>query len=215
MEPEMITKEKLITMLQLQDTLNCQIHPKWRDQCFPWTRAIMAEGVEALDHYGWKWWKKQEPDLPQVRLELVDIWHFMLSKQLEECSGNIEWAADVLTGRISDAVAMTCAPRLQFEHLIGNAARGSLAFSAFVSLMKASELTWDALYVIYISKNVLNVFRQDHDYKAGSYIKTWNGVEDNVVLEQLMALKPDATPEQLRAKLEQVYAQVVAGAVPA
>jgi hypothetical protein len=25
-----------------------------------------------LDHYGWKWWKKQTPDTEQVILELVD-----------------------------------------------------------------------------------------------------------------------------------------------
>ena len=34
------------------------------------------------------------------------------------------------------------------------------------------------------------------------------GVEDNVSLEILMKAKPDATPEQLYAKLEEVYAKV-------
>ncbi|PJI52103.1 dUTPase, partial [Methylobacterium radiotolerans] len=24
-----------------------------------------------MEHYGWKWWKKQTIDLPQVQMELV------------------------------------------------------------------------------------------------------------------------------------------------
>ena len=34
------------------------------------------ECSELLDHYGWKWWKHQATDLDQVKLEIVDIWHF-------------------------------------------------------------------------------------------------------------------------------------------
>jgi hypothetical protein len=30
-----------------------------------------------------------------------------------------------------------------------------------------------------VGKNVLNFFRQDHGYKDGSYIKVWQGREDN------------------------------------
>ena len=38
---------------------------------------------------------------------------------------------------------------------------------------------------------MLNLFRQRHDYKEGTYIKIWNGEEDNVVLARLMsALDP-------------------------
>ena len=33
-----------------------------------------------------------------------------------------------------------------------------------------------------MAKNVLNVFRQDHGYKDGSYVKMWNGKEDNEIL---------------------------------
>jgi hypothetical protein len=37
----------------------------------------------------------------------------------------------------------------------------------------------DDLYRGYVGKNTLNFFRQDHGYKDGSYIKVWNGKEDN------------------------------------
>jgi len=35
---------------------------------------------------------------------------------------------------------------------------------------------------------VLNFFRQDHGYKDGSYIKQWNGREDNEHLSELLAV---------------------------
>ena len=43
-----------------------------------------------MDHYGWKWWKKQSPDTEQVKLELVDIWHFGLSQLILEHGINDE-----------------------------------------------------------------------------------------------------------------------------
>lgn len=206
----MISHEKLIAMLQLQDTLNCKVHPEWRKQAYPWCRAIMVEGVEALDHYGWKWWKSQESNLRQVRLELVDIWHFILSRMLEECGGKYDWAADTMLLRLGTAPVPGRATLSKFDDLIGSAADGQVSLCAFQGLMHNLDLTWDKLYTLYVAKNVLNLLRQDHGYAAGTYIKTWNGVEDNVALEKIMAMKPDATPEQLRAKLEQVYASVKA-----
>ena len=68
-----------VTAVRAVDTAT---HPDWRGQGYPWYRAIWVECAELLDHYGWKWWKHQTPDLEQVQLELVDIWHFGLSDLL-------------------------------------------------------------------------------------------------------------------------------------
>ena len=72
-------KHQLATMLKLQSEMNTKVHADWRQQNFEWYRAIWIECAELLDHYGWKWWKKQTPDVDQIALELVDIWHFGLS----------------------------------------------------------------------------------------------------------------------------------------
>ena len=67
----------------------------WADQDFEWYRAAWVECGELIEHYGYKWWKKQEPDLEQVRLEVIDIWHFGLSalfrdgKDIEQIAGEI------------------------------------------------------------------------------------------------------------------------------
>ena len=207
----MLTKTQLTTMLGLQDKLNSVINPDWRKANYPWHRAIMVEAVECLEHVGWKWWKKQEPDFAQAKIELVDIWHFILSMRLQTCDGNLEWATDNLSSTFDGAhSAAGQTTHVKLDSLVRAAAAGTISPSAFVGLMKDFELTWDQLYATYIAKNVLNMFRQDHGYRAGSYRKDWNGVEDNVALDQLMVLKPDATPEQLYTKLEQVYATVMA-----
>ena len=75
-------RNKLLTMLELQDAMNARVNPVWREANNEWYRAIWTECAEMLDHYGWKWWKHQQPDLDQVRLELVDIIHFAMSDYL-------------------------------------------------------------------------------------------------------------------------------------
>ena len=70
------------TMARMQESYNCEVHPDWRNQGYPFYRAVWVECAELLDHYGWKWWKHQRPDLEQVKLEIVDIW-VDLAMQLE------------------------------------------------------------------------------------------------------------------------------------
>lgn len=212
----MISREKLASMLALQSTLNAKIHPEWHLQKFQWTDAIMVEGTEALEHYGWKWWKKQTPDLPQVRIELVDIWHFALSIYLERAGNDVDAATDLMYTHAT--MWQEQASNLEVTHGVRGCLRAIVASAAmrggyfdgfaFTALMVGTELSWDQLYSTYVAKNVLNTFRQDNGYKAGTYIKEWHGQEDNVVLENVMGAKPDLTPEQLYNKLADVYATV-------
>ena len=53
--------------------------------------------------------------------------------------------------------------------------------------MRASDLSFDQLYRMYVGKNVLNFFRQDHGYKDGSYVKVWDGREDNEHLSDILS----------------------------
>lgn len=43
------------------------------------TEAIEDEAKELRESMPWKWWRGQETDLQNVRVELVDILHFVLS----------------------------------------------------------------------------------------------------------------------------------------
>ena len=78
----MLSKEQAATMLSLQASMNARVDPDWITARYPYLRAVVIESAEAIEHHGWKWWKKQELDLPQLQMELIDIWHFILSELL-------------------------------------------------------------------------------------------------------------------------------------
>jgi hypothetical protein len=54
-----------------------------------------------------------------------------------------------------------------------------------------------------VGKNILNQFRQDHGYKEGSYVKIWNGQEDNVVMQNILDSDDNLSPKRLYEKLEE------------
>jgi dimeric dUTPase (all-alpha-NTP-PPase superfamily) len=178
-------KNKLLVMLELQDAMNARVNSGWRKANSEWYRAIWTECAEMLDHYGWKWWKHQQPDLDQVRLELVDIFHFAMSDYLLQDNDNEAVASRILTelaspGSINDI-------RLAIESMAQSTiANQSMHFSEFANIMQLIEMDFDQLYRMYVGKNVLNFFRQDHGYKDGSYIKVWQGREDNEHLAELL-----------------------------
>jgi dimeric dUTPase (all-alpha-NTP-PPase superfamily) len=189
-------KNKIIKMLELQDAMNSRINPEWRQAGNEWYRAIWIECAEMLDHYGWKWWKHQEPDMEQVILEIVDIWHFILSDLLETSSNTDDVASNIET--IMQSSCETSDIPAAIETLAGNTLSHRHAdVEAFVQLMLAAGLSLDDLYRGYIGKNVLNFFRQDHGYKQGTYQKLWGGREDNEYLvETVSSLDADSSSFQ-------------------
>jgi dimeric dUTPase (all-alpha-NTP-PPase superfamily) len=193
-------KNKLLVMLELQDSMNSRVNADWRQAENEWYRAIWTECAEMLDHYGWKWWKHQQPDLDQVQLELVDIFHFAMSDYLLQAENNDQVATRILDEMDSpdgiDDIRQAIEAMAQ-----STIAEQSMHFSAFANIMRLIDMDFDQLYRIYVGKNVLNFFRQDHGYKDGSYIKVWQGREDN---EHLAELLTSLDSESLNFK-EQVY----------
>ncbi|MCZ6668593.1 MAG: dUTP diphosphatase [Gammaproteobacteria bacterium] len=194
-------KDKLLVMLELQDAMNSRVNSNWRQANNEWYRAIWTECAEMLDHYGWKWWKHQQPDLDQVRLELVDILHFAMSDYLLQDGDNDEVAARILDemacpGKIDDM-------RQAIESMAQSTiADQSMHFSGFANIMRLIEMDFDQLYRMYVGKNVLNFFRQDHGYRDGSYIKVWQDREDNEHLAELLA-SLDSDSAQFKDQLYQ------------
>jgi dimeric dUTPase (all-alpha-NTP-PPase superfamily) len=200
-------QQQLLTMLQMQDDMNTKVHPEWRQQGFAWHRAIWVELAEMLDHYGWKWWKHQEPDLEQVHLELIDIFHFGLSARL-------------VTGETVESIAQQVETEIQqpntqatfaetIEQMVANTLSSkSFDVKTFAGLMQQTELSFDELFRHYVGKNVLNFFRQDHGYKTGEYIKIWDGKEDNEVLMDVLRATDATAPnfkELVYQGLKQAY----------
>ena len=67
-------------------------------------------------------------------------------------------------------------------------AERSMHYSDFARVMELIGMEFDELYRHYVGKNVLNFFRQDHGYKEGTYVKLWDGREDNEHLAELLAV---------------------------
>jgi dimeric dUTPase (all-alpha-NTP-PPase superfamily) len=179
-------KQQIMTMLDLQNDMNNKVHADWRTQDFEWYRAIWIECAELLDHYGWKWWKKQTPDVDQIALELVDIWHFGLSLMLLSNDSKDVLVDQVEQIFISPVISDDFAIDLESfteKTLITK----DFDLQGFARLMAGINMDFETLYVGYVGKNVLNFFRQDYGYKDGSYVKQWNGVEDNEHLVQIVS----------------------------
>ena len=191
-------REKIKEMLDLQNKINEKVHPHWREQNFEWNRAIWVECAELLDHYGWKWWKKQSPNQAQIELELVDIWHFGLSILLSNY--DIEKSISLISEGMIDQ-RRSGKFRENLEDFTSNTLQTrSFDLKRFNQVMNDVGLTFEKLYVGYISKNVLNSFRQDKGYQAGTYIKDWGGIEDNEYLIRL-ASKMDPKSENFSSEL--------------
>lgn len=207
-------KQQLITMLQMQDKMNRKVHAEWRQQGFEWYRAIWIECAELMDHYGWKWWKKQTPERDQVVLELIDIWHFGLSDMLQKTQSNERLAEDIVARMdFSDHSK----PFLRSVEVFAEDVLRNRQFSvrSFTPLLVSMGLDFDQLYRSYVGKNVLNFFRQDHGYQDGSYRKQWLGREDNEhLVEVVNALDSTAADyqQQLYSALKERYDGSVAPA---
>ena len=213
-----MNREAILNMLQMQHRMNSRVHEDWINQHFEWYRATWIECGELMDHVGYKWWKKQAADMEQVRLEVVDIWHFGMSAlflpdtDLEALAGEI--AHDFTEGATvgSDEQSASQSIHAATEALAQHALE-TKGFSVplFHALMQACDLSADALYRHYVGKNVLNFFRQDHGYQDGTYIKEWQGREDNEHLSELLE-SLDATaagfPEAVYEGLASRYADV-------
>lgn len=187
--------QQILIMLELQDGMNTKVTANWRAQGYEWYRAIWVECAELMDHYGWKWWKKQSPDTEQVALELIDIWHFGLSILLQ--SGRTQ---DELVARVQQELVIATDEqdfRLDLEQFAtATLADKQFHIGLFARLMAGVNMSFDQLYRGYVGKNVLNFFRQDHGYKDGSYRKHWHdGREDNEHLVEAVQLLDASKPE--------------------
>lgn len=223
MKKIMLTENQLASMLELQNGMNARVNPDWIAANNNWHRAIQIEGAEAIEHHGWKWWKKQECDMAQLRMELVDIWHFILSAAIQEKHGNIALAKQELMTELNlrqksvqfdnkyyQLVQMSLLEKLDL--LVGLAAAKRSNLALFESLLVDCDMDWEELFKQYLGKNVLNVFRQDHGYKAGTYIKIWNGREDNehlVEVLEVVDLQATDVRDSLYQALKARYVSVI------
>lgn len=221
---------KITQMLTLQQQLNDATNGEgWErgvtknGKVIDWRRCSYLECAELIDSYPWKHWKNidAEPNYDNIKIEAVDIWHFIMSQMLQEYKINEKGDIQTLTADIqsipnyqkfTEASQPTRRDHYQQIAIAEELMRVLFCdestdrlMEAFIDVAIESNLNLDTLYQLYIGKNILNQFRQDHGYKEGSYIKIWDGEEDNVVMQRILEENPAVTPDELYKMLKEVY----------
>ncbi len=223
--------DKILLMLQLQAQLNDATNgEKWVEgvtknaKKINWRRCIYMECAEMIDSFSWKHWKSidKEPDWDNLQIEVVDVWHFIMSLAIENYSRNLKGGIDDLAINISELPSFcTINERnnnfgFQDEVIekIENIIRLAIdkeeinledLLREFFDLVVMSGLDLETLYRLYVGKNILNQFRQDNGYKEGKYIKIWDGEEDNIVMKRIWEDNGDIKPEILYKELAKAY----------
>ena len=220
---------QILQMLELQQQLNDATNGEnWEEgitkngKKIDWRRCIYLEAAELIESYPWKHWKNidAKPDYENIKIELVDIWHFVMSEALRLYKVNNLGNIEELSQNI---IAMQSYKNLEnpkdseldsYEQIALVEEMMRVLFcsddidqliNSFLEVTSKLGLNLSTLYALYIGKNILNKFRQENGYKDGSYIKTWNGQEDNVVMQNFLSNRYDITPNELYEALWLAY----------
>ena len=228
----MQNSEYIHEMLDMQQELNDATNGKgWEngytknERIINWKRCIYMESAELIDSFNWKHWKDidKDNDWDNATIEIVDIWHFIMSLLLENykiCSkksvgrlvkdivdthGFDSFAkepentknADIMEiiNDIESIINITTSSQINlFDGLL----------KGYFAMALKCGVNLKILYKFYIAKNVLNQFRQDNGYKEGSYRKIWGVKEDNEVMIDILNTKAIGAKE-LYSKLDKIY----------
>jgi dimeric dUTPase (all-alpha-NTP-PPase superfamily) len=207
-----------ITILQIADMQiknNNKTYPSWRDDNLDWETAIIVEAVEAIDSLNWKWWKKQETDILNLKIEMVDILHFLLSSLIaykqdigvldRTLNSYFEFEVDVginMEATLKNLLLEIASEALNLRSTVGSFEDLSIAFSSAAGAIFNSK---QELYQMYVAKNWLNTFRQENGYKDGTYKKIIDGEEDNKLLFKLVE---EYGLEEAKQKFTEAYKEI-------
>lgn len=204
------------TIVDLQNDLNSATNGEdWtsgitnKGKEINWCRCMMQELAELVDSFPWKHWKSinKPANLANAVVEAVDNCHFLVSELLaEKANGNAEFmgksVAEFLLAayhsttrfrvedndeiiRRAEVMSAIVAVRNSFGHEGQKFSLNEMTM-AFFELTSSLGMTLENIFKLYIGKNALNSVRQMNGYKEGTYVKIWDGEEDNVFMQSLI-----------------------------
>jgi dimeric dUTPase (all-alpha-NTP-PPase superfamily) len=223
---------KIKSMLMLQQELNDNTNGTgWekgvtkQGKPIDWRRCILLESAELIESYPWKHWKNIDApaDKENIKIEVVDIWHFIMSEILrinattskdtiENLALSIRELPNFIAlknnaNEIGNNYFEQIANIESFVKTLFNDEEWKEMTNSYFGVVAQSGLNLDSLYQLYIGKNILNKFRQDNGYKDGTYKKIWNEKEDNIVMQEILSANSNITPQCLYEELESIYNQ--------
>ncbi|WP_298757370.1 dUTP diphosphatase [uncultured Campylobacter sp.] len=221
--------KKVKEMFLMQQALNDETNGVgWEDgytkngKLINWKRCIYMECAELIDSFAWKHWKNisAAPDVNNIVIEIVDIWHFVMSYILEQYYGgkDIDHIVSDVTAVSGFAEFSSYAYDIReysiyeiindIELIVHETSGfdlhiGELLTDFFRVALKCG-VSLDILFEKYIGKNVLNKFRQNNGYKEGGYRKIWGDLEDNEVLIEVLS-KGAVSANEIYEQLQKIY----------
>ena len=79
---DILNMQAIITAVKNEDMMVNDLPNKW---LVNYSKAIKEELSELDEELLWKWWSKDEIDMQNIRVELIDILHFLISAMM--CAG--------------------------------------------------------------------------------------------------------------------------------
>ena len=79
---DVLNMQAIITAVKNEDMMVNDLPNKW---LVNYSKAIKEELSELDEELLWKWWSKDEINMQNIRVELIDILHFLISAMM--CAG--------------------------------------------------------------------------------------------------------------------------------
>lgn len=198
-------------IVDIQNELNKKAdpnNPNWTEErtTVDFKLAAFIEMVELIDSTPWKWWKGGETDHWNVKIELIDMIHFLTSNiALNGGVNNLD--AEKFFGFKSDEVVSTeifvdgnpenGVDRQKSFDILKDIINNEESFDSIDFYVRSCGLTANEISSIYIAKYTLNEIRWEGGYALNQYKKMKDGyiddngnivdgVEDNVFLKKLV-----------------------------
>jgi hypothetical protein len=185
--------------VELQKMFNDDIAPGWitdtSGKKYDYWMAVLDETVEVLNSKHWKWWKDKqkmgEIDWDNIKVELIDLFHFILSLSIQSRTENMIFSQLIALELNKDTVS-------KFDDNFFKDFWDEFLMAVHmkmlpVAIVKLVDFWYRAggdanqLFKEYRIKSALNKIRQEFGYKDGLYEKQWldidsgQRVEDNVM----------------------------------
>jgi dimeric dUTPase (all-alpha-NTP-PPase superfamily) len=222
-----------VETVKIQKDFNESVAPGWEldnnHKKYDFWMAVLDETVEVLGSKHWKWWKNSnklgEVDWDNIKVELIDIFHFLLSIAIQNDMDHILYSHMVSVELNKDENPLEVRGKDFFNEFWTEFLMAVQMKILPVACLKLVEFWYKAggtsneLFKEYRIKAALNNIRQEFGYGAvNTYEKMWpdieNGgkVEDNVIawrLAQNVALNENTT-NQITEILRDYYIEHVA-----
>ena len=165
-------KEQLKEMFQMQRTLNENILKEFGEEAMTEEKLELAiiDELGELTHElkgDWCWWKKtQKPvDRKRVLEELVDVYHFVMTNEMERRCSSTDEAIDSILNKYKFSIShFNELEKERLDCLISDISSACDKLGYLLHLTECLKFSFDEIYQEYLNKSKINYERLKNGY---------------------------------------------------